>query len=237
MSFRDVGVRLVSDCGAHHECAGTSRQFHSTRHDAQEDGDGETNALDHDRVEGGSADKSNRTYQKDSSFSETAEIVQVAHTIPQERVPKRFLEQIIKDSTCGRCATLKVKQVVKTVEVKTLIQTTINLAKINQTCLIEIPQIQCSAEADSPEFRKSHRKSRTRKDQSKIVYLETRSSSEHTVKMEQFKIVKNIVQRTNPNIQEKINQVRCRSKFAHSSRAENVEEQHGWNMSLSVRND
>ena len=28
LCFRDVGVRLVSECGAHCESAGTSRQFH-----------------------------------------------------------------------------------------------------------------------------------------------------------------------------------------------------------------
>ena len=73
----------------------------------------------------------------------------------------------------------------------------------------------------SPEFRKSHSKSRTRKDQPKIEYLKMRSSSEplntqhdvHAVRMEQSKIIKNIVQGTNPIIQEKINQVRCKAKF------------------------
>ena len=83
----------------------------------------------------------------------------------------------------------------------------------------------------SSEFRKSHSKSRTRKDQSKIVYFETGSSSEplnklwelhgqydqhdvHTVKMEHPTIIKNTVQRKNPIIQERINQVRCKAKFA-----------------------
>ena len=36
----------------------------------------------------------------------------------------------------------------------------------------------------------------------------------HTEKMEQSKIIKNTVQRKNPIIQEKINQVRCKAKFA-----------------------
>ena len=58
--------------------------------------------------------------------------MEVAHSIPQERIPKRILEQIvtltchkwqqqlIKDSTCWTCGTLKVKQVVNTFEGKTL---------------------------------------------------------------------------------------------------------------------
>ena len=53
-SLCDVGVRLVSECGVHCESAGTSRHF-------LEFVDGESNALAHDRVEGGSADKSDTT--------------------------------------------------------------------------------------------------------------------------------------------------------------------------------
>ena len=43
--FRDVGVLLVSDCGAHCESAGTSRQFHECENDGQVDRVGESNAL------------------------------------------------------------------------------------------------------------------------------------------------------------------------------------------------
>ena len=55
MRFRDVGVRLV-----HGESAGTSLQFLDTLYDVQGDREGESNALDHDRHEGGSADKSDK---------------------------------------------------------------------------------------------------------------------------------------------------------------------------------
>ena len=44
----------------------------------------------HDRVDGGSADKSIR--HEGFEFTERAEIVEVAHTIPQERIPKRILD-------------------------------------------------------------------------------------------------------------------------------------------------
>ena len=78
----------------------------------------------------------------------------------------------------------------------------------------------------SPEFRKSHSKSRTRKDQPKIGHLKNEIKQRtveqvvnihaqhdvHAVKMEQSKIIKNNVQRNNPIIQEKINQVRCKAK-------------------------
>ena len=59
--FRDVRVRLVSECGAHCESAGISLQRHEFVYDVQEDPGGESSALDHDRVEGGSADKSDKT--------------------------------------------------------------------------------------------------------------------------------------------------------------------------------
>ena len=52
-SLCDVGVRLVSECGAHCESAGTPRQFHELVDDVLEDRGGESNALDHDRVDGG----------------------------------------------------------------------------------------------------------------------------------------------------------------------------------------
>ena len=118
LCFRDVGVRFVREFGAHYESAVTSRQFHERANDVQEGSEGEYNALNHDRVEGGSADKSDKTQ---------ADIVKVAQTIPQERIPKRCKE-------------------------RRLIQTTINLTVTNPTCLIEIPQIQCSVKADHQSF-------------------------------------------------------------------------------------
>ena len=95
-----------------------------------------------------------------------------------------------------------------------------------------IPQIQCSAEADHQSF-ENHSKSRTRKDQLKIENLKTRSNREplrqvvgmhdqhekydvHAMQMEQSKIIKNTVQRTNPSILEKINQVRCKATVTAS---------------------
>ena len=59
--FCDERVRLVSEFGAHYESAGISRQFHEFVFDVQEGPGGESSALDHDRVEGGSADKSDKT--------------------------------------------------------------------------------------------------------------------------------------------------------------------------------
>ena len=54
--FCDVRVRLVSEC----ESAGITRQFHEFVYDVQDPG-GESTTLDHDRVEGGSADQSHKT--------------------------------------------------------------------------------------------------------------------------------------------------------------------------------
>ena len=59
--FRDVRVQLVSECGAHCESTGMSRQFFEFENYVQEDAGDESRALDHDRVGGGSADKPDKT--------------------------------------------------------------------------------------------------------------------------------------------------------------------------------
>ena len=93
-----------------------------------------------------------------------------------------------------------------------LIQTTINLAKINQTCLIKILQIQYSADHQSFENRAaslehaktSRRLCISRQDQAANCW----TSCEHA-----SKVIKNTAQRKNPITQEEINQVRCKAKF------------------------
>ena len=112
-------------------------------------------------------------------------------------------EQVIKDSQhhatsckhawwCWTCATLKIQQVVNTVEVKTLkisqeddarrerefIQTTINLVKINQTCLIEILQFSAQQKQITRVSKITQQVSNTQGPAEEIVYLKTRSSSE-----------------------------------------------------------
>ena len=124
-----------------------------------------------------------------------------------------------------------------------LIQTTINLAKINQTCLFEILEIQCSAEV-TQQVSNTQRpaedcisqdeiKQRT-VEQVESMHDQHDQYDVHAVKMEQSKI-KNTVQRTNPILEK----IRCDAKPSSqlSSRAETAKEQHEWTSSLSVRND
>ena len=131
-----------------------------------------------------------RRRTKELKFLERTEIVEVAQTIPQERIPKRILEQIvtltchkwqqqlIKDSTCWTSGTLKVKQVVNTFEVKTLkiIEKTMQGEKVDpdddqsskdQSDLFDQDSSD-SVLSRSSEFRKSCSKSRTRKDSRRL---------------------------------------------------------------------
>ena len=104
-----------------------------------------------------------------------------------------------------------------------LIQTTINLAKINQTCLFEILEIQCSAEVTQQVsntqqpaedcISQDEIKQRT-VEQVESMHDQHDQYDVHAVKKEQSKIIKNTVQSTNPIILDKIDQVRCKAKFA-----------------------
>ena len=92
-----------------------------------------------------------------------------------------------------------------------MIQTTINLSKIKQVIkLFEILQVRYSAEADrqSPEdHTESLEHARIPQRTVEQVVDVHAPRNFHTVKMEQSKIIKNTVQRTNPIIQEKIKQM------------------------------
>ena len=106
----------------------------------------------------------------------------------------KLQEQITRDSQCA--ANTHVQQVVNTAEVKTLIilKKTVQGEKVDpdddqshkdqsddQTDRDSSDSLLSSSR--SPEFRKSHSKSRTRKDQPKIGNLKTRSSSEQLNKL------------------------------------------------------
>ena len=133
---------------------------------------------------------------------------------------------------------LKVKQVVNTVEVKTLksIKKTMQGEKVDpdddqsgkdQSDLLDQDSSESVlSRSRSSVFRKPRSKSRTRKEQSKTVFQDriTQRTVEqvvkmhaqhdvHTVKMEQSKIIKNTLQRKNPINQEEMSQVRCKAKF------------------------
>ena len=177
MSFRDVGVRLVSECGAQlrkHRHFATILQHHVRRPRRP----CMVNPTHSTMTELKEARRTSltRRIREDSSFSEQAEIVKVEHTIPQERIPKRFLEQI-RRSTSGRSRSSRIllagKQVVNTVEgedapnpqedvasERRSIQTTINLTKINQTNQTDRDSSDSVIRSRRPPvFRKSHSKS------------------------------------------------------------------------------
>ena len=91
----------------------------------------------------------------------------------------KWQQQLIKDSTCWTCGTLKVKQVVNTFEGKTLriIEKTMQGEKVDpdddqsskdQSDLFDQDSSD-SVLSRSSEFRKSCSKSRTRKERSKTV--------------------------------------------------------------------
>ena len=85
LCFRDVGVRLVSECGAHCESAGTSRQVHENAYIMSK----KTVKVN-----------PNPSLTRHAGFDKQR-IVDIAHTVPQERIQKRILEPIMT-STSGR---------------------------------------------------------------------------------------------------------------------------------------
>ena len=121
-----------------------------------------------------------------------------------------------------------------------MIQTTINLAKINQVIKqVEILLIRSSAEADHQSFENraaslEHAKaSRKCVSQDRIEQQVVNMNAQHdvhTVKKEQSKIIKNTVQ--NPIIQEKINQMRSKAKFTAFKPSRNRGKQHEWDIFL-----
>ena len=95
----------------------------------------------------------------------------------------------------------------------------------------EIVQIQYSAEVDhqcfeNPTASLGHARIQQRTIEQVVNVHDLHNV--HAVKMEQYKIIKNTVQRTNPIIQEKINQMRCKAKLTAFKPCRNRGEQHEW---------
>ena len=155
-------------------------------------------------------------------------------------------------------ANAHVQQVVNTVEVKTpkkssrrrcretrWIQTTINLAKINQVIKqVEILEIQYSAEADHQSF-ENRAASLEHAKTSRSLWIQLRTvvgmhdqhdqHDVHTVMMEHPKIIKNTVKNKNPIIQEK--SIRCDAKPSSQHSSKNRGRAIEWKMSLSALKD
>ena len=154
----------------------------------------EVNPTRSTRTELKEARRTSLTRHEGFELTERAEIVEVARTIPQERIPKRILDRRATSISqshatswghaclCWTCATLKIQQVVNTVEVKTLkiLKQTMHGEKVDpddDPSHKDLSDDQTGRDSSdsvlsrsrSPEFRKSHSKSRTREDQPKIV--------------------------------------------------------------------
>ena len=201
----------------------------------------EVNPTHSTRTELKEARRTSLTRLERFEFSEQAEIVEIAHTIPQERIPNPILEQIVvldmrnveqrasRELSRGEDAH---KSSRRRCRERRLIQTTINLSKIKQVIkLFEILQIQYSAEADHQSFGNhtaslGHARIQQRTLE-QVVNVHVMHNV-HAVKMEQSKIIKNTVQRTNH--QEKINQMRCKAKLTAFKPCRNRGEQHEWDI-------